>query len=51
MRTKLRSRLSLLCMTFALMLAIPAVALADHIANRLGNRRGGGGAQRQPHHR
>ena len=31
MRTKLRSRLSLLCMTFALMLAMPAIALADII--------------------
>jgi hypothetical protein len=35
MRTKLTSRLSLLFMTFALVLAIPAIALADIVANDL----------------
>src|ERR687890_682939 len=35
MRTKLRSKISLLFVTFALVLAIPAVALADDIRDGL----------------
>lgn len=35
MRTRLTSRLSLLFMTFALVLALPAIALADTLANAL----------------
>jgi hypothetical protein len=37
MRTKLRSRLSLLFVALAVMLAFPAMALADQIANSLDN--------------
>ncbi len=35
MRTKLRSKVTLLFMTLGLLLAIPAVALADDIRDRL----------------
>jgi hypothetical protein len=35
MRTKLRSKVTLLFMTFGLLLAIPAIALADDISNNL----------------
>jgi hypothetical protein len=35
MRTKLRSKFTLLFMTFALLLAIPAVALADNVQNNV----------------
>src|SRR4028118_2325693 len=35
MRTKLTSRLSLLFLTFAMVLALPAIALADNFQNTL----------------
>jgi hypothetical protein len=43
MRTRLRGKISLLFMTFALVLAIPAVALADNVVNEITN---GVGTQR-----